>query len=453
MDAEQLKLFLREGEGLTVEFKEKFSSRIDEDIVAFANTKGGTLLLGVRDNGTIAGERLTNDLKGKINSIARNCKPSISVEVSKSDNIIVIEVPEGAEKPYSCGSGYYRRLNGNTQKMNHDEIRVMFRESDVLSFEEKPVKRFSFDDISRAKILKFTKEAGIRIGKTSTEDFLRSLNTTDDGRVKNLGALFFAKEVHKFLPQAQMTLLVFKGTEKFHIFDRRDVKDDLLTQFNEAIRFLERHLNVRSEIKGVNREDIIEIPLEALREAIVNALMHRDYSIAGSQISIEIYDDRIEILNPGGLPSGLPKKAFGTMSVRRNELISDLFFRLRKVERVGMGIKRMRKVMKAAGLKEPEFETNGFFRALFHRPIGPAKATPPITPLVSPPITPPVELTELEAKIYVEIAKNPKISRNQIAKALNIKLDTVKEYIGRLKEKHLLRRVGKTKAGRWEIVK
>ena len=89
-----------------------------------------------------------------------------------------------------------------------------------------------------------------------------------------------------------MTLLAFKGTQKLHIFDRRDVQDDLLTQFNEAVLFIQKHLNIRSEIRGVNRQDIYEIPLEAIREAVVNALMHRDYSVTGTQISIEIYDDR-----------------------------------------------------------------------------------------------------------------------------------------------------------------
>ncbi|HCU24839.1 MAG TPA: hypothetical protein DF383_07465, partial [Deltaproteobacteria bacterium] len=252
-DAKRFRLYLREGEGLTVEFKEKFNSHIDEDLVAFANTKGGTLLLGVRDNGSVCGERLTNDLKSKINSIARNCKPSLSVEITQFDGVVVIEVPEGSEKPYSCGSGYYRRLNGNTQKMNHEEIRVMFRDSDVMSFEEKPVKRCTFAEISRTKILQFTQEAGIKIGKTSTQDFLQSLNASDDGKIKNVGILFFAKDVRKYLPQAQMTLLAFKGIEKFHIYDRRDIQDDLLTQLNEAISFLERHLNIRSEIRGVNR--------------------------------------------------------------------------------------------------------------------------------------------------------------------------------------------------------
>ena len=169
MNAEELNLLIAEGEGLTVEFKERFSSRIDEDITAFANTKGGTLLLGVRNDGTIAGERLTNDLKGRINSIARNCKPGITVEMAQVDKVVVIEVAEGTEKPYSCGLGFYRRLNGATQKMNHDEIRAMFKENDPFPFEEKTAKGFKFDDISREKVHAFTKEVGISIGRAPSQ--------------------------------------------------------------------------------------------------------------------------------------------------------------------------------------------------------------------------------------------------------------------------------------------
>lgn len=98
IDPTQLKLLLKEGDGLTVEFKERFSSRIDEDIVAFANSKGGLLLLGVRDDGSISGEKLTNDLKAGINNIARNTKPSLSVTISKIENVIVIQISEGILK-------------------------------------------------------------------------------------------------------------------------------------------------------------------------------------------------------------------------------------------------------------------------------------------------------------------------------------------------------------------
>ncbi|QQR81880.1 MAG: putative DNA binding domain-containing protein [Deltaproteobacteria bacterium] len=325
IDPVQLKLLLKEGEGLTVEFKERFSSHIDEDIIAFANSKGGLLLLGVRDDGSISGEKLTNDLKARINNIARNTKPSLSVTISKIENIVVIEIPEGNEKPYSCSSGYYRRLNGNTQKMNHDEIRIMFRKHDPFPFEERITKGFSFKDISKEKIKTFIEEANIQIGQTNIPDFLKSLNVVEGNFVKNAGLLFFAKDVGKFLPQSQTTLLAFKGIEKFNIYDRKDVRDDLLTQFNETISFIEKHLNIRSEIRGMNRHDIYEIPMEAIREAVVNALMHRDYAITGTQINVEIYDNRLEIINLGSLPEDLPPKAFGKFSIRRNELIADLF--------------------------------------------------------------------------------------------------------------------------------
>ena len=134
----------------------------------------------MQDEGTVCGERLANDLKAKINSLARNCKPAITVELVQVGKVVAIVVPEGAEKPYSCGSGYYRRLDGNTQKMSHNELRIMFAENESLPFEEKTVKGFTFDDISRAKIRDFTREAGISNGRTSVTDFLRSLNVADE---------------------------------------------------------------------------------------------------------------------------------------------------------------------------------------------------------------------------------------------------------------------------------
>ena len=452
----QVDLLIRGGEGLTVEFKERYTPRIDEDIVALANTKGGKIILGVRDDGTVVGERLTNDMKAKINSLARNCKPAIPVEVEQEGRVVAVVVPEGAEKPYSCSSGYYRRLDGSTQKMSHDELRIMFAENEPVPFEERTVRGFTFDDISKAKIRAFTKEAGISIGQAAVPAFLRSLDVADGRRVKNAGILFFAKNVYLHLHQAQMTLLAFKGTDRLHIYDRRDVRDDLLTQFNEAVAFLQKHLNVRSEIRGVDRVDILEIPLEVLREAIVNAIMHRDYSIQGTQVSIEVYDDRVEIVNPGGLPKGLSPEDLGSISIRRNEIIADLFFRLHKVERIGMGIRKMKAAMLAAGLPEPIFEPSGFFRAVFYR--SPELAQKDGAPdskrnceksreksREKPREKPRESIIEL-------ILANPKITMAELAAALGRTEKSVEWNITQLKAKGRLRRVGPDRGGKWKVL-
>ncbi|MDD5617009.1 MAG: helix-turn-helix domain-containing protein [Candidatus Methanoperedens sp.] len=467
IDSKRVKLLIREGESLTVEFKEKYTSKIDEDIVAFSNTKGGFIFLGVSDNGMVKGEKLTNEMKGNINSLARNCKPDIPVNAMQVGDVVVIEVPEGNEKPYYCGSGYFRRLNGNSQKMNHEEIRIMFSENEVMPFEEKTLRDFSYDNISREKIIAFTKEAGINIGRISTVDFLKSLRVVNDSKIKNAGVLFFAKEVQKHISQAQMTLIAFKGTKKLHIFDRLDVRDDLLTQFNEAIFFIKKHLNIRSEIKGVNREDIYEIPIEALREAVVNALMHRDYSVRGTSLMVEIFDDRVEITNPGGLPKGLTRDSFGSVSIRRNELIADLFYRLDKVERIGMGIQQMKEAMALAGLKEPVFETDGFFRAVFFRPkkedIFPAREgvdglvekgieDSETTPLVTSLKTRENVREKTREKIIKLIKENPKITTKELADKTGLSVKGVEWNIKELKDKGLLRRIGADRGGYWEVV-
>ncbi|MBI2267094.1 MAG: HTH domain-containing protein, partial [Armatimonadetes bacterium] len=339
-----------------------------------------------------------------------------------------------------------------TQKMSHDELRIMFAENEPLPFEERTVHGFSFGDISKAKILAFVKEAGIRIGSIAAPEFLRSLKVADEARVKNAGILFFAKDVYDYLHQAQMTLLAFKGIDRLHIYDRRDVRDDLLTQFNEAVAFLKKHLNVRSEIRGLNREDIYEIPLEALREAMLNALMHRDYSITGTQVSVEVYDDRVEIVNPGGLPKGLSVLDLGTISIRRNELIADLFFRLHKVERIGMGIPKMKEAMVAAGLREPAFGADAFFRATFQRPYefalkeGAESSEKRFGEKFG-------DGSEKSSEKILALLKSRKTaSAREIAEALGLTSRAIEKQIAALKTAGRLRRVGPAKGGRWEVV-
>ncbi len=369
MKPEELYLVIQEGEGLSVEFKEKYTPKIDRDIVAFSNSKGGLLLVGVDDSGKIVGETLTNKMKAEINSIARNCDPPIHIKSFKQiGKIVIIEVSEGEEKPYSSSSGYYRRLDAVTQKMTQKEIRFVYKNTSIVPFEDKINKNISFNDILKDKIKAFFKEVGVSIKNALPQDVLSSLNLSKKSSIKNAGILFFAKKPRDIILQCQMTLVAFTGTDRVNIYDRKDVQDDLLTQFNEAVIFLQRHLNIRSEIKGVNRKDICEIPIGALREAVANAIIHRDYSVRGTSLMVEVHENQVVISNPGGLPEGLSPQSLMNISVRRNELIADMFARMDKVERMGTGIKRMRDFVKSAGFPYPEIKSGLFFIIAFERP-------------------------------------------------------------------------------------
>ncbi len=445
MKLDDLKLLIAEGEGLTVEFKEKYTSKIDRDIVALANAKGGFIVLGVNDNGKVVGEKLTNKIKAEILSLARNCDPHVAIaKISQADNIVVIEVSEGDEKPYSCSSGYFRRLDAVTQKMTQKEVRTMFRETTDISFESLPCKSFTFEDVSPIKVKAFLKEAkaSFRVNKDNLLSFLSSLSICKDNKINNAGALMFAADINKFIPYSETTLGAFKGTNKTHIYDRKDVRDDLLVQLNESMAFVKKHLNVRSEIRELDRHDIYEIPLDALREALVNALVHRDYSMRGTSIYVSVFDDRVEIVNPGGLPAGITKANFGKESVRRNLIIADLFHRMGKVEKMGTGIERMKTLMREAKLKEPVFSSDSFFHAIFYR--NPEYA---LKHSVEKTVEKTVE------KILALIREKPTITQGEIEVKTGLTRRGVEWNLKRLKDQGILHRIGPDKGGHWKVAK
>lgn len=164
-----------------------------------------------------------------------------------------------------------------------------------------------------------------------------------------------------------MTCVLFETPERLHILDRKDLNGGLLENLEQAEIFMRRHLPVRYEIRGFDRIEHLEFPLEVIREGLVNALMHRDYAIRGGNVFVEIYPDRVAVVNPGGLPPGLSPANFGTRSVHRNPLIADLCFRARKVERVGMGIRRIRELLARTGGAEPQFRFTAFFELVLPR--------------------------------------------------------------------------------------
>ena len=142
---------------------------------------------------------------------------------------------------------------------------------------------------------------------------------------------------------------------------------DLVTIIDEAILFLKKHLNLRYEIKEIRRKEILEILEIAIREAVVSAVCHRDYFEKGANVMVEIFDDQVEISNPGSLPHGMTLEDFGKKSITRNPTIASLLHHIHYIEKMGTGINRMREACKEAGIPEPEFEITGFFTILFRR--------------------------------------------------------------------------------------
>jgi len=186
---------------------------------------------------------------------------------------------------------------------------------------------------------------------------------------KNSGILLFAKDVQKFVRESYFTCVRYKGSERVDVIDRFDIYGDLIAQVEEAIKFLKKNIRLAYKFVGQpSREEVYEYPLDAVREAIINAVMHRDYYNSSSNVYMHIYSDRIEIINPGGLFKGLKAAEFGKRSVRRNRLLADLFQRVDFIEKIGSGIERMKDLMKKQGLREPEFEFDDFFTVTFYGP-------------------------------------------------------------------------------------
>jgi len=185
--------------------------------------------------------------------------------------------------------------------------------------------------------------------------------------LNNAGVLFFTRQPTRLHPHITISCVLFKGNKKVHIIDRKIFEFDLLTNIDQTVAFLERHLNISYEIKDIARKDILEIPKEVLREGVINAVTHRDYFERGANVVVEVFDNRVEISNPGGLSKGLKPENFGKHSLARNPIIAGLLQRCKFVEKAGTGVQRMREAMKDAGLPEPTFEFAPFFTVIFLR--------------------------------------------------------------------------------------
>ena len=364
-----LEILIQQGEGTTLEFKERLSSSLAREVVAQANTIGGRILLGVRDDGIVTGIRDSNALRARIEDIARNCDPPVNVLAQPVGEVFVVQVRESDAKPVQCSDGFFWRQGAVTQKLGRDEIRDFSRVEGVIRFDLYPCPRFRYpEDFDREKFETWLGYSGIT-GRLPVEDVLVNIEAAEQAGGKllfrNAGVLFFARNVRHFFPEAYITCLLAKGTDKVHILDRKDFDGGVVADVEDALRFVERNTRTAYRIDGLRRQNIPEYPTRAVREAITNAIMHRDWFFDGANVFVEIYTDRIEVSSPGSLPKGLTLAELGRRSIRRNALVADLLHRIDFIEKAGTGIRRIRDEARELDCPEPEFEADSFVTVIF----------------------------------------------------------------------------------------
>jgi ATP-dependent DNA helicase RecG len=380
--AAEFELALSAWEGQFIEFKESVSDSLAREMVAFANSEGGRIYIGVADDKTVKGVTLNNRLLSKFQDTARNCDPPLALEIIpfkyKGHDLLLLDVPEGEKKPYGCSGGYFLRTGPNSQKMNRDQLLLFLRGVGELRFDEAPCGSFNYPaDFSAPAFRDFLKEAKITSKNIAREDLLVNLGLAARRGKKlvlnNAAVLFFAKNPRRFHIHSRITCLLFHGTTKSRILDRRDFDGGLVENVEGAMTFLQRHTSVRYEIVGFTRNEIPAIPEAAMREALLNAVIHRDYFERGGVVMVEMFQDRLQITNPGGLLPGFRVEDLGRFSLPRNPLVADLFLRMGYVERAGSGIVRIREAISQAGLDAPVFESGLFFTVTFPLPQTPGQ--------------------------------------------------------------------------------
>lgn len=326
-------------ESKTVEYKREYTDDIKYAVVAFANTDGGKIYIGVDDNGQSFGVPNPDDTLLRVTNLIRDAiRPDVTMftecEVSVLDGkrIIVITVLRGTARPYYLAGkgvrpeGVYVRQGSSSVPASETAILSMIRETSGDCYEDA---RSLNQQLTFEMANTYFKNKKLKFGDTQ----MRSLNMIgDDGAFTNLAMLLSDQCTHS------IKLAVFQGSRKTVFRDRRELTGSLLEQLDEAFSYIDLLNHTRAEFSGMERIDRQDYPVDALREALLNAIVHRDYSISGPTL-ISIFDDRIEFVSIGGLVRGISfDDIMLGVSVLRNPHLANVFYRLRLIEAYGTGM-------------------------------------------------------------------------------------------------------------------
>lgn len=376
---DQVRQWVLSGESEILEFKRSTGRRREgvQTLCAMLNTSGGRVCFGIDPSGVIEGQiigdRTIEDLSGEIQQIDPPVSPNIErVSVNSNLEVVVVSVIQGPTRPYVFRGESYKRVGSTTVRMSRDEYNQMLVERlhGVQRWENALAEGWTIEDLDVAEITKTLEEAirrGRQIdpGTRNPDDILRGMGLIMNGEMLRAAPVLFGREdpVESRLPQCLLRVARFRGIDKSEFIDNRQFHGNAFRLLTQADRFLRENLPVAGRVVPdlFDRMDDPLYPPVALREALANAVCHRDYSIGGGSVAVAIFDDRLEITSSGTLHFGLTAEDLfqDHESLPWNPLVAGVFYRRGIIERWGRGTQLMAELAQRAGLPRPEITEAG----------------------------------------------------------------------------------------------
>lgn len=382
IDIDQIKALTKQGESNTLEFKTSTAKlqAAFTTVCAFLNDKGGTVLIGVSDKGLLVGQDVTDNTRREIAREIKRIEPTAPtdvhyIEVKENKFVIVIHVNAGEHVPYVYDGRAFQRNESQTDRMSQHRYEQLLIKRGQLnhSWDEQPAVDYDIDSLDHEEIRNTIRDGinenriATEVSNYSIEQMLRYLKLLKNGKVTNAAIVLYAKDVEPDYSQCLIRMTRYNGVNKLANFmDSKHVYGNAFKILSEANYFTMRHLPVASffESNKFERIDKPALPVIAVREALINAISHRNYTNRSASISFAIFDDRLEIWNNGTLPPELKLKDLRKSheSYPRNKRISKIFYSRGWVEKAGIGTLRMIEDCKKLGVPEPKFEeySSGF---------------------------------------------------------------------------------------------
>lgn len=377
MTEQQVLQWLMEGEGPLVEFKREFTTELVRDLVAFANGSGGVILIGVDDDASLVGvseepRRVEERIMGLCAQVIRPpLMPSVTTLAVQNVRVMLVTVPRGLQKPYTAQGVCYVRAGSTSRRALPEELRRLALNGAYSDFERLPVEGTTAEDLDLVKIAAHIERRAP--GAITVNGLLWSDVAVNQGWARRenggivptvAGLLLFGKNPQRLRPHWGVGAVRLSGTDlAAPMVDRADLEGNLADLLEATVDFVRRNMRVagvfQAEGDPLTRVDLPEYPMAAVREAVVNALVHRDYSRPG-RTAVRIYEDRLEVWNPGGLLPDLNLEELvqtGGQSVARNPILARTLREWGKMEEIGRGLLRIRRELQQLGAEEPRFES------------------------------------------------------------------------------------------------